>query len=62
MAGHIVVEGVKYVLDADGRTLRTKGEVERFIRVATQVRSQFVVPQDAEIARLNALLAEFPSE
>lgn len=56
----VVIDGVKYVVDADGRTLRTKQEVRGDIARQEQVKREFTAPRDEEIARLNELLARFP--
>ena len=58
----IVVDGVKYVLDADGRTLRTKEDIQRRIAGVNVVLAEFHNRWDAELARLNALLGYFPGE
>ena len=57
----VVLDGVKYVVDADGRTLRTKEDVQDRIAGVQHTKAQFNVPWDAELARLNALLALFPN-
>ena len=56
----IVIDGVKYVLDRDGRTLRTKVEIQTLIARVNQVKSDFNTPQDAELVRLGVLLDKFP--
>ncbi len=56
----VVIDGVKFVLDADGRTLCTKPEVEAKIALVERIRREFVEPQDAELVRLRELLARFP--
>ena len=57
----IVIDGVKYVLDRDGRTLRTKVEIQTLIARVNQVKSDFNAPQDAELERLGVLLDKFPN-
>lgn len=56
----VVIDGVKYVLDADRRTLRTKPEVEASIALVQRIKREFNAPQDAELVRLNELLSRFP--
>lgn len=56
----IVHDGVKYVLDADRRTLRTKEDIQARIARVQLMKDEFNAPQDKELVRLNALLALFP--
>ena len=58
----IVIDGVKYVQDTvqGTRLLRTKEEIQSLIARVGQVKAEFNAPQDAELARLNALLDKFP--